>query len=168
MSLFTGVEGFEEHEKAYLSIKPKRIHYDTPTYLKFYTIYQYDRIKFRELMNAWLETEEGKDENRTLFILDKKQKEILEICYIRDKEGEKLRDCDENHIFRYKTLWNIQNKIYTEILFKRMRNLMLNGDEVILNYDELQAELKDTWNMSIKDRVKAHIKLLRRLRKENV
>jgi hypothetical protein len=171
MSLFTGVEGFEEHEKAYLSIKPKRIHYDTPTYLKFYTIYQYDRIKFRELMNAWLETEGGKDENRTLAALLKKQQEVLEICYVRDEQGKKIRDSDEKHIYRYVTLWNIRKAILTELNFKKMaalaksgQDIIVNGEVIAIDYVGDQAGLKDTEDMSLGDRVKAHIKLLRKLR----
>ena len=41
-----------------------RVRYEVPTYIKFYSLYQYDRDKFRQLLNEWLETKEGK--NRTL------------------------------------------------------------------------------------------------------
>lgn len=99
--LFTGVEGAEEAQKAYEALKTpdKRIHFEVPTYIKFYSIYQYDGLKFREMLNAWLETPEG--ENRTLETLQKKQNEILDACYKRDESGNKLRDSDEKHIFRY-------------------------------------------------------------------
>ena len=50
----------------------KRIRYKVPTYIKFYSIYQYDRLLFRKLMNEWLASKEGK--NRTLKTLAKEQK----------------------------------------------------------------------------------------------
>lgn len=164
MSLFSNLEGFEELEREYKKIKdkPERIRYKIPTYEKFYSIYQYDRLKFRELMNAWLLSQEGK--NRTLETLREKQKEILEQCYILDENGNKKRDCDEIHIYRIGVLQRIRELIFQEIMLKRMGGKLLQGDYLIVDYEGQQAEMKDTWQFSIKDRVKIHIKLLRRLR----
>ena len=168
MSLFTGVKGFEEHEKAFLSQKVKRIRYEVPTYIKFYSIYQYDRLKFRELMNVWLKTKEG--EKRTLETLKRKQNEILDICYVRDENNKPLRDCDEKHIFRSSILQKLHEQIYAEIIFlpqfrvHPFTDSSFEVDGLIVYPEEQQAELKDTWNMSLKDRVKAHIKVLRKLR----
>lgn len=166
MSLFSNVQGFEELEKEYKKIreKPERIRYEIPTYEKFYSIYQYDRLKFRELMNAWLKTKEGKE--RTLESLRKAQEGILEQCYILDENGKRKRDCDEVHIFRISALQKIREQIFNEIMFKRMSGKLLKGDFITICYEEQQAEIKDSWSMSIKDRVKAHIKLLRKLRGE--
>ena len=41
-------------------VAKKRIRYDVPNYLNFYSLYQYDRNKFRESLRAWLKTDEGK------------------------------------------------------------------------------------------------------------
>ncbi len=171
MSLFVDeegktIEGFEEFENERKKIEeiPERIRYDIPTYEKFYSIWQYDRLKFRELMNAWLKTKEGKE--RTLETLREKQKEVLEKCYILDENENKKRDCDEKHIFRCKNLQRIHELIFKEIMFKRMSGKLPKGDFITICYEEQQAEIKDSWTMSIKDRVKAHIKLLRKLRKE--
>lgn len=171
MSLFINengetIEGFEEleNERKKIEEKPERIRYDIPTYEKFYTIYQYDRLKFRELLNAWLKTPEGK--HRTLETLRQAQEDILNQCYILDENKKPKRDCDEKHIFRVSALQNIHEQIFNEIMFKRMSGKLLKGNFITVCYEEQQAEIKDSWTMSIKDRVKAHIKLLRKLRTE--
>lgn len=166
MSLFTGLKEFEQFEEEYQKLQvPQRVRYDIPTYEKFYSIWQYDRLKFRQLMNQWLNTDEG--ENRTLESLREKQKEVLDQCYILDEDGNKKRDCDEKHIFRYGTLEKIHEAIYNEIMFKRMEGHIYVGEEIVINDEECQAEIKDSWQLSIKDRIKVHIKLLRRLRENN-
>lgn len=166
MSLFTGLKEFEELEKEYLKLQeaPTRIRYDIPTYEKFYSIYQYDRLKFRELMNDWLKSKEG--ENRTLETLRAKQEEVVNVCYVKDERGKPKRDCDEKHIFRCRILQKLHEEIFQEIMFKRMGGKLLRGDFITICYEEKQAEIKDSWQLSIQDRVKAHIKLLRKLRGE--
>ena len=192
MSIFSGVKGFEEQEEI-LSLKKeeKRVRYEDPTYLKFYSIYQYDRLKFRELMNDWLNTEEG--QNRTYLTLFKKQKEILEQCYMRDENGNKIRDCDEKYImsthrlhfelkdsiWEYKSNQGIYERLYFEIktssielLFKQegTEKYEINkcGYVITIHPDEKQAEIKGSELLSIEERIKLHLKLLRKMRKENV
>ena len=165
MSLFTGIKGFESLEKAYLSPKKiKRVRYDVPTYIKFYSIYQYDRLKFRELMNNWLKTPEGK--NRTYETLKATQNKILDICYVRDENEKPLRDCDEKHIFRHSILQRLHEQIYAELGLNPFAEHPYEVSGLIVYPEEKQAELKDTWNMSLLDRVKAHIKVLRKLREK--
>lgn len=146
-------------------VAKKRIRYDVPNYLNFYSLYQYDRNKFRELLRKWLKTDEGK--NRTLKTLQAKQDEILEQCYIRDENGNKLRDSDEKHIFRYRTLFDIQRAIYDKIQWEFINTgSIFIVDDINLDYDDKTAEIKGTeWGMSIKNRIKKHIRLLRLLRK---
>lgn len=146
-------------------VAKKRIRYEVPNYLNFYTLYQYDRNKFRELLRAWLKTEDGK--NRTLETLKAKQDEILEECFIRDIRGNKLKDSDEKHIYRYKTLFEIQRAIYDKIQWEFIHTgSIFIIDDISLDYDDKTAEIKGTeWGMSIKDRVIKHIRLLRLLRK---
>lgn len=146
-------------------VAKKRIRYDVPNYLNFYSLYQYDRDKFRELLREWLQTDEGK--NRTLETLQAKQDEILEECFIRDMRGNKLKDSDEKHIYRYRTLFDIQRAIYDKIQWEFINSgSIFIVDDVNLHYEDKMAEIKGTeWGMSIKDRVILHIKLLRLLRK---
>ena len=163
---------------------------EIPTYLKFYCVYQYDRIKFRKLMNIWLNTKEG--QNRTWETLIQKQKEILEKCYILDENGKPLRDCDENHIYRIKTLY----RIYEQIYFMLSRNVLAqayNNEDDIIEYEEkgfriwkeqyragfyfyegkkyngkkfdlYGANIIGTEELPLNDRLRIHIQALRELR----
>ena len=157
----------EEKEQLKQQLEPpkKRIRYDVPNYLNFYSLYQYDRDKFRELLREWLKTPDGI--NRTLETLKQKQDEILEQCYILDENGKKLRDSDEKHIYRYKTLFDIQRAIYDKIQWEFIhKGSIFIIDDMNLDYDDQTAEIKGTeWKMSIKDRIIIHIRLLRLLRK---
>ena len=134
-------------------VAKKRIRYDVPKRLNFYTLYQYDRDKFRKLLEEWLKTDEGK--NRTLETLRAKQDEILEQCFIRDENDHKLRDSDEKHIYRYITLHKILREIYDKIQWEFINSgSIFIVDDINLDYDDKTAEIKGTeWGMSIKDRV---------------
>ena len=142
----------------------KRVRYLVPTYIKFYTVYQYDRLKFTALLKEWLKTDEGK--NRTLKTLKQKQEEILEKCWILDDKGNRLRDSDENHIYRIKTLHKIYEQIYNQLninVFEQFERKDLNG--LIVWGEEKQAEIQNTCYLPLKDKVTLHIELLRNLRK---
>lgn len=189
LNLFSGIDNFKEFQKNIESaqaferqkVEKKEL---PPSYLKFYPIWQYDRIKFRKLFNEWLKTDEGK--NRKYEDLERKQKKILESCYKRDKGGKKLRDCDESHIFRYQTL----HKIYKEIYKWSGVNPFLKGksefeglivwrDEYTKekyiykgqefngqNFIEYGACIKGCEDLSVYLRVIIHIRLLRLLRQK--
>jgi hypothetical protein len=181
LSLNIGEEYFSTPEPVVVE-ENTRIRYEIPTYIKFYTIYQYDREKFTKLLKIWLETDEGK--NRTLDTLKAKQDEILELCYKRDENGNKLRDSDENHIFRYPTLAKIYKLIYNQIGANPF-NTFYEQDGLIVSRDvytkedytyqgkiykgqkfvNVSASIKGTDNLPIKQRVIIHIRLLRLLRK---
>ena len=146
-----------------VEVRKKRIRYKVPTYKKFYSIWQYDRLKFRELLNVHL-----KDIKTSPF---KNQWEILDLCYIRDEKGKKLRDCDEAHIFRAGTLQRVYEKIfdYTGVMFidnpgawESFKVIKENGLNIYPC--EGQAEIENSWQLSIEKRLKLHIKLLRLLR----
>lgn len=181
LSLNIGEKYFDEPEQIEVE-ENSRIRYEIPTYIKFYTIYQYDREKFTKLLKIWLDTDEGK--NRTLDTLKAKQDEILELCYKRDENGNKLRDSDENHIFRYPTLAKIYNLIYNAVganpfnKYYEQDGLIISRDEYTKEDYEYQgkiykgqkfvnvsASIKGTDNLPIKQRVIIHIRLLRLLRK---
>lgn len=143
--------------------KKKRIRYKVPTYKKFYSIWQYDRLKFRELLNILL-----KDKNSSLY---KNQWEILEVCYMRDEKGMKMRDSDEAHIFRAGAMQKIYEKIfdYTGVIpiltpgaFESFKVIKENGLNIYPC--ECQAEIENSWQLSLEERLRLHIKLLRLLR----
>lgn len=152
--------------------KKKRIRYKVPTFIKFYSIYQYDRLKFRKLLNIWLKTPEGQSRTRNTVI--EKQREILEQCWVLDENGNKQRDSDTLHIFRYRTLhkileiiaqtlikeYGIQDKNSIEYLFRRT-NIKIYKSSI----SKPQAELANTAYNDIKSRILVHLKLLRSLRK---
>ena len=181
LCLILGEEYFNEPEPEQVEDNT-RIRYEIPTYLKFYSIYQYDRDKFTKLLKIWLDTDEGK--NRTLETLKAKQDEILELCYVRDKDGHLLRDSDENHIFRYPTLAKIYNLIYNLIganpfVKSYEQDGLIVSRDVYTKEDytyqgkiykgqefvNVSASIKGTDNLPIKQRVIIHIRLLRLLRK---
>lgn len=74
-------------------------------------------------------------------------------------------DSDEKHIFRIKDLQKIHSIIYGYCrvdLFERAESVEKYG--IICWVEDKQAEIKDTWRLSIKDRLLIHLKLLRFLR----
>ena len=177
--MFEDWERPEEKEKI---IIPLRERYDIPTYLKFYTIYQYDRNKFQKLLKVWLQTDEGKE--RTLETLKAKQNEILELCYLKDEQGNKLRDSDEKHIFRYKTLVKICELLYYQVnpdifcTYYEQDGLRVYKDIYTKEdyeyqgkiykgqqFENVGASVLNTEELPIKYRVIIHIRLLRLLRK---
>lgn len=146
-------------------IEGKRIRYEIPTYIKFYSLYQYDRDKFTKLLQIWLDTDAGK--NRTIETLKEKQNEILELCYIRDDNGNPLRDSDEQYVKWIKPLTKIHELIYNyteKVALDNRERYMQDGLWIYPN--EQQAEIIGTWQLPIKKRVKIHIRLLRLLRKD--
>ena len=103
-NLFENNVEFTEYLNEYELCKKnkKRVHNPVPEFVKFYTIYQYDREKYKTLMKEWLNTPAG--ECRTIFSLYRNHKEILDESCLRDENNQKLRDCDEKHIFRNSSL----------------------------------------------------------------
>ena len=150
----------------------KRVRPKVPTYLKFYPLYQYDRLKFRVLLNKWLKTEEGK--NRTYESLVKAQARMLESCWVLDEYNQKKTTGDEKHIYRYKTYEAILVKIAdyildnynispkAEVLYYLYKR---TGLVVYISEDERQAEIIKTMFRPLKERLKIHISLLRGLKK---
>lgn len=128
--------------------------YIPPDYIKFYTIYQYDRIKFKKLLRKEVAKLKPKNDDEFKNI----QKGILIKCYIRDEKGNKKRDTDEKHIFRYATL----EKIF-EIIYLSCKQVG-NYPGLLFYDDEMQAEIKNTWNLPVFERVKIHIRLLREIK----
>ena len=172
---FLGAEYFIKPEPETVEDN-KRVRYEVPKCLKFYTLYQYDRDKFNKLLKIWLDTDDG--QNRTIETLKAKQDEILELCYKRDRYGRPLKDSDEKHIFRYSVLNYLKKDkydkrpygIYTQLYNYVSKNAIdirerYEQDGLVVYPNEQEAEIVNTWKLPIKDRVIIHIRLLRLLRK---
>lgn len=196
-NFFETNEDFEKYLEDYKLCKKngKRVHETVPTYVKFYTVYQYNRDLYRKKINEWLETPEG--ESRTIFSLYKKHNEILNECYLKDEFGGKKRDCDEKHIFRssslnYEPEYSAETKKRTPglhaLIYRELQNMgaiplltlmqrvghtiapttfeqqAYELDGLMIHPSEAQAEVKNTWHLSIKERVLIHKKYLSMLR----
>lgn len=86
-------------------------------------------------------------------------------CHVNPLTDELQYDGDERHIFRIRNLQNIYSKLYgfTGVNpFERAEKITMHGLMVWL--EDMQAELEGTEMLSIKDRLKIHIKLLRLLK----
>lgn len=164
--------------------------YVPPDYIKFYTIYQYDRNKFKNILRNEVKKNPPKNDDEFKEL----QKKILEQCYIRDEKGKKKRDTDEKHIFRYMALEKILESLFIKLGPRASDNVCscffecgagakdkideilakhYDGDvgrspsgalEIILYPDEKQAEIKGSWKLPVSERVKIHIRLLRKVK----
>lgn len=140
--------------------------YIAPDYIKFYTIYQYDRIKFKKLLRKEIARLKPKSDEEFKEI----QNRILIKCYIRDENGKRKRDTDEKHIFRYRSLENILNSLYDKLgprADNEVCSCFFDAQEIMIYPDEEQAEIKDSWKLPVSERVKIHIRLLREMKNEN-
>lgn len=136
--------------------------YIAPDYIKFYTVYQYDRIKFKKLLRKEIARLKPKSDEEFKEI----QNRILIECYIRDENGKRKRDTDEKHIFRYRSLENILNYLYNKLGPRADENVcscFFDAKEIILYPDEEQAEIKGTERLPVFERIKIHIRLLRKV-----
>lgn len=178
MSLFSNVKGFEKYD----ILQKQSITAQLPDYIKIYCVYQYDRIKFKELLKKAREIELPQTEEE----LYKLQKKIMKQCYILDEYGNKIRLADEPHIFRYPVLYRLYSEIYKllninpEEIFdlKEIGGLIIwknqytsdNYEYCGQNYKGQKftmcgASVKGSENLPLKERVALHIKFLRLLRK---
>lgn len=157
-------------ETAPVGFFKKRVRKEIPTYKKVYSVYQYDREKY---MSIWAKIRKLalKFDNPTIFF-NVNPYSVLRHCYIKDY-GELQHLGDEKHIFRMPVLKAIQKELYTyssQPLQKIFLAKELSWEQhgIIFYYDFKdggEGEIKGTQLLSIKERLKAHIKLLRYLRK---
>lgn len=163
------------------SIKDKRDHYKNPTYEKFYSVIRYDRQKFRQYLNYKLD---GYKCIRKLT-----QEEIVKLCYLKDEYGRYLYYGDDGSIFRYKALHykspksklqakddsqqlslipmkdyikvGIHEKLYNELDInpkRQQKTIEIHG--IVCHISDKQAEIKNSWKLPIRQRVRLHIRLL--------
>lgn len=151
--------------------KKKRVRHSIPTYKKVYTVYQYNRKRYSEIFKKVraLAYKYG----RHIFDNVSPYK-VLNLCYIRDKNGKLQHIGDEKHIYRIRSLQNILKEIadylfiayelennpdVLKYLFKRTHIILYSQDT------EQQAELFEAYRLPLKVRLKIHITLLRYLQK---
>ena len=151
--------------------KRKRIRYKIPCYKKAYSVYQYNQTKYykiyKRIQKLALTYSEDIFHNTNPY-------RVLQVCYVRDKAGNKKKLGDEKHIFRTKTLQKLLTEIADYLLIAyelqdstdvlkylyRRTNLILYTED-----GNNQAELLETINKPLKIRLQAHITLLRQLHK---
>ena len=153
-----------------------------PTYIKVYSVYAYDHTKYRKIYLKLGELA-TKFNNPSIFYRVNPYR-IMEHCYYYDEQGKRKHLKDIRHVYRLKAL----HKIYEEIAGYTKENQKIDGLKVDINEYEAttyehkkvrggfktykgecfsfsSAELAGMELKPIKDRLKAHIALLRLLRK---
>jgi hypothetical protein len=152
-----------------MNTKPKRqrVRYSIPNYKKVYSVYQYDVPEYKKIFKKIHNLAMKYDAdifNRTSAYM------VLERCYLRDEQGNKNHLGDARHIFRYKVLQAICKEIADYILIAyeiipETLEYLYNRTHLYLAYtpEYSQAELIETCNLPIKERLQIHIALLRRL-----
>lgn len=171
--------------ESFANVKDPRYHFKNPTYEKFYSVIRYDREKFRRYLNYKL--------NGYKCIKRLTQDEILKLCYLKDEYGNYLYYGDEKSIFRvrllhYKkkgkdlengqlSLWDIDFKEKQgihEILYNKCdispknKHDIIEIHNIVFHPDEKQAEIKNSWQLPIRKRLKLHIRLLWLLKDYNI
>lgn len=151
----------------------KRIRKPIPSYKKIFSVYQYDEIKYHKLYKN-LQQIALKLNDVSIFNRVNPYR-ILDLCYIRDCNGKRIKTCNVKHIFRLKVKHHICGQIASELI--SMYDLALNDDVLRYIYkrtgiaffvreDLLQAELLEVRNNVITpiEWVRVHIDILRQLR----
>lgn len=149
--------------------KKKRIRTPIPKYKKVYTVYQYDRRKYSRIFRKIYDLAIKYDLeifNRTSAY------RVLDLCYYKDKQGNRKHLGDSKHIYRYRILQEILKEIADYILIAyeiepETLKYLYHKTHLFVAYNEeySQAELIETCFLPIKDRIKIHIALLRKLYK---
>lgn len=89
-----------------------------------------------------------------------------EFWHINPETGEREYNGDERHIFRVKTLHKLYSILYgycIDDVLEQFEVKQING--MTLYGEDKQAEITGTGNLTIKQKVLLHLKLLRLLRK---
>ena len=149
----------------------KKLRQLIPSYKKVYTVYQYDREKYSRIYKK-LQKAAIKCKDASIFHRVSPYR-VLDLCYIRDEDGNPKNIWFEHHSHRRAALDRIMSEIAREIMLgynnnpteQDLRTLFLNTGVVIyVRQDYIQAEIFDLINSDIKDKVHNYFLLLRYLR----
>lgn len=153
----------------------------------FYSVYAYDYTAYHDFCKALYNRNDilrdyskilkqvQKDINLIVYILilqnvtQENEPQYRNWFFVLDKEDKKQHRGDEKHIYRVATLQKIYEKIYDFCNinpFMKFDSIDYHG--LTLWYEDKQAEIKGTELLSIKDRLRLHIKLLKSLRQGKV
>lgn len=164
-----------QEEKELYKFAPCRFKPDIPKFKKVYSIYAYDLKKYHKIWKKIynLSIKYG------LHIHHKTNKyKVLSHCFIKDECGNKISLGDEKHIFRYAAYHRILEALAEEFIsyydFYKCPDTMLylmNRTHLILFIEEKEKpliELFEFTSRDIKERIKAHITILRLLRRHTL
>lgn len=160
----------EEKEK----FKGIRAHYTIPTYKKVYSVYQYDQEKYSAI---WKKIRALAFQYGKHIYYNTSPYRVLELCYIRDEEGNLIHLCDEKHIYRYATLHKLcalvaktlTNKYGLDMDARTIRYLRLKTGIIYFDDDvEPTAEHEQAIDMCLKDRIRVAIRLYRLLNMDEI
>lgn len=155
----------EEQEK----FKGIRAHYKIPAYKRVYSVYQYDQQKYSDI---WKKIQELAIKYGEHIYKNTSPYRVLELCYIKNKEGKLEHLKDEKHIFRYSALHKIcalVAKTLTEkhgLLMDETTTEYLKRKTGIIYYNddtEPMAEYEKAQRMPLKERIIVAIRLYRLL-----
>lgn len=132
-------------------------------YDKFYSLFAFDEIGYHREIKELIKSKKLKG---AYGLSLQERKAIREKYYVLDIYGEKMPKSDEKHIFLIKALHNIYFELYRKYSLGMVMYEDITALDGLLFYqEELQAEIDGFQMKSIRIRLKAHIELLRRLRK---
>lgn len=157
----------EERKKLRKPKEGQRVHYKIPKYKKVYSVYQYDwelyTSKFDMLtaIIAGMARHSPKQAERLWSLINPYQ--VLENCYIFDECGKLQYLGDEKHIYRLPTLIKIHRLIYNYCEKDACHKGTIIKHGFILHHEYQEAELENTWQLPIKQRLKLHIQILRKI-----
>ena len=149
----------------------KKLSQLVPSYRKCYTVYQYDREKYSRIYKK-LQKAAIKLNDASIFYRVSPYR-ILDLCYIRDEDGNPKNLWFEHHAHRRAALDRIKEELARHILLgynnnpteEDLKNLFIKtGVAVFIRQDYNQAELYDLMYSDIKDQVHNYFLLLRYLR----
>lgn len=161
----------EEYNKLRNPIKEGRVHYEFPTYKKVYSVYQFDWNKYTRFWRT-LRYRAYKILNTRGMVPAQRYWDsinpytIIKRCFILDELGRPKHLGDERHIYRIDSLHRIHHKIYDYCEKEALQTYGVSKQYgLICHIEDEQAELENTWQLPIKQRLKLHIQVLRNLQK---
>jgi len=165
--------------------------FNFPDYEKIYCVFAYDKIKAHKFYKE--KKQEAIKKKDPDIYLSINSYDVTKQFAIYNEDGTKKHLGDEKHIYRYGTMQSIYKQIGKILLrgkffdFKKDQEFNFDGIRVTYTYYDnkpyeyktardgwqefksketsfMNGELMDTWQMSLKDRLKIHIALLRALK----
>lgn len=148
-----------------------RKHFIFPTYKKFYSVYQFNweeyAKRFSKIRKRAYSLYYGASPKKAFkYWHDHNPHKIAKDYYILNEIGEPKHLGDERHIYRMLVLQEIHSRIYDFCEKEALQTYGVSKQYgLICHIEDNQAELENTWQLPIKQRLKLHIQVLRNLQK---